>query len=518
MAAGPADAVRRAYLILAAFVAGASVMIIELAGNRVLAPWFGNSLYTWTGLIGVILVSLSGGYYLGGYLADRRPSYAVLAHLLAASAVLTILVPSLQSSIDGPLRTWDVISGPLAATTLLFALPGCLLAAVSPFAIRMISLLSADRRVGLAAGSVGMAATLGSVLGTFATGFVLVPHLRLRAIFVATGLVLAVLAVAGYVLFAGFRRRKSLAALLLGLFTLVAAVAYLDEKPRSPRIIYEEQTFYHRIRVVEQEAGEPGDRLRHLYLDNTREGSQYARSKALWEGYQRYWELARLFSADVKKAAFLGGGAYAMPEALLDAYPEAAVDVVEIDPAVIEVGRKFFRVDQYPRMNAVADDARRFLQSTDARYDLIYGDAYRGVACIPAHLVTVEFFRLVRSRLNNRGVFIINVSGSIEGERARLFHSVARTLSEVFSHQCVFATRPDSPQEAQNVFVVAADHDLKPESLSADAFEHPERIAKLLSGYVPPDRYDLSGGFVFSDDHNPVEYLVARSLAASGAR
>ena len=86
----------RVYLVLAAFFAGAAVMIIELAGNRILAPWFGNSLFTWTGLIGVILVSISGGYYLGGYLADRRPNYVVLSHLLAASALLTVLIPFLR--------------------------------------------------------------------------------------------------------------------------------------------------------------------------------------------------------------------------------------------------------------------------------------------------------------------------------------------------------------------------------------------------------------------------------------
>lgn len=494
-------------------------MIVELAGNRILAPWFGNSLYTWTGLIGVILVSISAGYYLGGYLADRWPSYAVLGHLLSASAVLTLLVPSLQSSMAEPVSGLDIVWGPVVATGLLFAVPGCLMAAVSPFAIRMVSLLSDDKSIGVSAGSVGMSATLGSVAGTFATGFVLVPHLELRAIFVVTGLVLALLAVAGYLLFAAaFRRNGWLGLLLLGLFGLIGAAAYYDEAPRSWSIVYEDHTFYHRIRVVEAPVERPSGRrdlLRILYLDNTREGTQYAESSELCEPYQRYWELARLFTPQATRAAFLGGGAYAMPEAFLDAFPEATADVVEIDPAVVEVGRKYFRVDQYPRMNAVAGDARRFLKSTDATYDLIYGDAYRGLACIPAHLVTVEFFELVERRLRDRGVFIVNVSGSIEGEAATMFHSVAKTLFEVFAHQCVYATNPEHPRARQNVFIVAAEHELEPESFRPGQFDQPDRAAALLAGYVPPERYDLSGGVIFTDGHNPVEYLVARSLRLS---
>ena len=514
--ADPHRATRRIYLIATAFSAGAAVMIVELAGNRILAPWFGNSLYTWTGLIGVILVSISAGYYLGGYLADRWPSYAVLAHLLSASAVLTLLVPSFESGVAGPVGQLDVVWGPIVATGLLLAAPGCLLGAVSPFAIRMVSLLSDDKSVGVSAGSVGMSATLGSVAGTFATGFVLVPHLGLRTIFVVTGLVLAVLAVIGYLLFAvAFRRNRSLGLVLLGLFGLIGAVAYFGQPPRSPRVVYEENTFYHRIRVVEDETARPGDLLRILFLDNTREGTQYVKSKELWEPYQRYWELARLFTPRATRAAFLGGGAYTMPETFLDAFPKATADVVEIDPAVIEVARTYFRVDQYPRMNAVADDARRFLKATDASYDLIYGDAYRGLACIPAHLVTVEFFELVKSRLNNRGVFIVNVSGSIEGEAAKMFHSVAKTLFKVFAHQCVYATDPKHPKTRQNVFIVAADHELKPESFRAEQFKSPDRIAAILAGYIPPQRYDLSDGVVFTDDYNPVEYLVAQSLKLS---
>ncbi len=503
---------RRLFLLVAAFCAGAAVMIIELAGNRILAPWFGNSLYTWTGLIGVILISISGGYYLGGYLADRRPDYTVLSHLLAVSAVLTILVPLLQTGLETPMGSLGVISGPVLAATLLFAVPGCLLASVSPFAIRLISLLSQDRSVGVSAGSIGMVATLGSVIGTFGSGFLLIPHMQLRSVFLTAGLVLAALSVAGYLLFSSrFRRNRWLAAGPALLFGLAAAVTSLAEERSPPTVIFEQTTFYHKIRVVQRDF-EDGDKGRFLFLDTTVEGAQYMRSREMVYRHQDYWQLAKLFCPQLKRAAFLGGGAFAMPEALLDALPHAQVDVVEIDPAVIELGRKYFRVDEYSGLNAVADDARRFLRSTEARYDLIFGDAYSGVHCIPAHLVTREFFELVRSRLSDRGIFIINIISAVEGDDTILFDSVARTLAEVFERQCVFLSAPDQPRTSQNVFIVAASHDLEVESIRAGKMGNRQLAEDLFLGYLDGDRYDLSRGMVFTDGHNPVEYLAAKSL------
>ena len=518
----PSGKTCRAFLIVAAFLAGAAVMIIELAGNRVLAPWFGNSLYTWTGLIGVILVSISAGYYLGGYLADKRPDYVVLSHLLAASAVLTILVPLLQSGLEASVGSLGVVWGPVAGTMLLFAVPGCLLASVSPFAIRLTSLLSQDQRVGVSAGSIGMFATLGSVVGTFGSGFLLIPHLRLRTVFLATGLVLVLLAAVGYLLFSPrLRQSKWLGAGPVLLVGLLATLVWLAESRQKEtlvlglaraKVVFERTTFYHRIQVAELPTAD-GDTARFLKLDTTEEGMQYVGApEEMILPFQDYWKLAKLFSGRIERAAFLGGGAFTWPEVLLDAFPHARADVVEIDPAVIEVGRKYFRVDEYPRMNPVADDARRFLRSSGARYDLIFGDAYHGKYCVPAHLVTREFFELVKDRLNPRGVYIMNVASAVEGDHATLFCSLAKTLSEVFPHQWVFVTDPQEPETVQNIFIVAALHDPGVEAMRRGEHEQGKLAERLFVGYLEPGQYDLSRGVVSSDDYNPVEYLVAGSL------
>jgi len=511
-AIGRSDAARRFYAILSAFLAGAAVMVMELAGNRVLAPWFGNSLYTWTGLIGVVLVSISGGYYLGGYLADRRPDYVMLAHLMGLAALLTAAVPLIQTALEGPLESASVLWGPVIAALLLFAVPGCLMASVSPFAIRLVSLLSRDRNVGLSAGSVGMFATLGSVLGTFAAGFVLIPLVGVRTIFLVIALGMGLLAAAGYVLFfPDLKRRKGAAALAVLVFAGMAAWASTHDST-PPAVLFEQTTFYHRIRVGELPTPD-GDRHSKIFLDNTLEGAQYVHSRKLPSQYQRFWALARMFCPQVRTAAFLGGGGFAMPEALLDAYPEAQVDVVEIDPKVIEVGRRFFRLDEYPQLNAVADDARRFLRRTDARYDLILADVFHGVRCIPAHLVTREFFALVRSRLDDQGLFAFNLGTAVEGEHARIFQSVLKTLSAEFPYHCVFTARPDLDRRAiQNVYVVAALRDLGPGLAAARRLPADDPVHELLRGHLAPDQYDTSPGYLFTDDWNPLEYLAAQTL------
>jgi spermidine synthase len=503
-----------ALLIAAAFLAGAAVMLLELAGNRILAPWFGNTLYTWTGLIGVVLVSLSCGYYLGGYAADRRPQAAMLGHLLAAAGGLTMLVPLLQRTVAAWMRTLDPVLGPVVAAAVLLAAPGALLAAVSPFAVRLLSLHSGDRQVGVSAGAVSMAGALGSVLGTFAAGFLLIPHLDLRYLFLTSGGVLAASAATLYLFLTGAARSRALAILLPAAIGL-AAPTVLASRERPPHVVYEQTTFYHRIRVIEL-PNDQGSVARYLFLDSTSEGGQYVppTDGDLPLAYQCCWRLGPALVPDLHRAAFLGGGAFGMPEALLDALPDAEADVLEIDPAVIAVGRRFFRLDQYPRLHPVAEDARRWLQNSQQSYDFIVGDAYHGVHSIPAHLTTAEFFELVKSRLSPQGVYAMNVVGALEGKKAALLQAVARTLQQVFAHVYVLALDVNRPGDTQNVIFLAAGRELDVAGLAAEARTVPGRsspaLEQLLHGYVPWEQLRIPPGPVLRDDYNPIEYLAAQ--------
>jgi spermidine synthase len=502
----------RSLLAVIAFTAGAAVMVIELAAIRILAPWFGSSLYTWTGLIGVILTAMSAGYYAGGWLADKKTSYLVLSHILAAAALFILAIPLFSRVIGTPLATYNVILGPVLASVLLFAVPGFLLGSVSPYIIRLVSLLSADKHIGLSAGTVYMVSTIGSVLGTFASGFWLIPSLDLEHIFWSTGLAVALLAALGYFLSSRARAGITIQSLvLLAALPLVLLATAFTRPPPEANVLYDKMSYYHRIRVLKKHYT-AGDSARLLFLDTTWEGGQYEKSKDYPMRYQQYWELAHLFCKNHDAALFLGGGAFKMPQAFLDQYPRARVEVVEIDPALVDVGRRFFRLDSFPDLHVVVDDARRFLTQTPQKYDLIFGDAYNGVRSVPAHLLTREFFRLVKDRLNDGGIFMMNVVGSVEGKHAALFSSVMTTISQVFPQTYVFATLPQKLQMVQSLVIVAADFDLHLDSLTATLPLEMESIRKLLETRIAVNAASIKNGYVLTDHFNPAEYLVARTL------
>jgi spermidine synthase len=502
---------QRGILIIIAFIAGAAVMIMELAANRILAPCFGNTLYTWTGLIGVILIALSGGYYAGGWLADFRCDYKTLSHLLAVSAGAIFLIPLSHRLVGTYLENFDPRLGPVLASTWLFALPGFLLGSLSPYIIRMVSLLSDDRHIGLSAGTIFMFSTLGSVIGTFGAGFFLIPQIQLDHIFVMIGAVLMALSIAGYLFLA--KVVNNLSSLSLCLINLVLLILAAGKPPaQDATVMYDKNNFYHRIRVFQKET-DNGDRMISLYLDTTFQGARYERSCQIPSRYQRFWALSRIFCPHLEQAVFLGGGAMVMPEAMLTSDPSLHVEVVEIDPQLFEVGRRFFRIDEYPQLTMIADDARRYLRLTDKKYDLIFGDVYHGVRNVPPHLLTQEFFRLVKDRLNDGGVFMMNLIGTVHGRQALLFQSTLNTINSIFKQSYVFAIDPDNLQQLQNIIIVATETDTPladlPESVQ-------DPLAKLLlSHYISKEKYTLAGAYLITDGCNPLEYLTATSISAT---
>ncbi len=483
-------------------------MVIELAGIRILAPWFGNSLYTWTGLIGVILVSMSCGYCVGGLIADKRPDYVVLVHLIAIAGLFTFLIPFLYPALEPQLAMMHFISGPVAASLLLFAFPGCVLAAVSPFAVKLMSLLTRDKKVGISAGYISMFSALGSVIGTFCAGFWLIPHLPLRMLFLIIGVILGIFATAGYGLFAASKRRIRLLTICCLLFGSALVVFLSAEPPLAPDTLFEQSTYYHRIRVTETPA-KTGDTRRLLHLDSTTEGGQYLNKEELPINYQNYWELTKVLCPNLESALFLGGGGFGMPKALHDAFPQSHIEVIELDPMVIEVGRRFFHTKQYPRMKVIAGDARRYLRHTNRRYDFIFGDAFNGLYNIPAHLLTVEFFKAIERHLTDRGVYMMNLISAVEGDQANLFHAVSNTMAKVFSHIEVFTLFPDHRTHLQILLVLASKEELPMPSLSTTISLSQATKEKFLKSYLRPDQYVILNQMILTDEYNPVEYIVA---------
>lgn len=488
------------------FFAGASVMVIEISANRLLAPHFGNSLYTWTALIGVVLVAVSIGGYLGGYLADKFARVDLLGWLLSGAAILTMLIPALGGALaPGIAKGGSIIAGPVFISLLLFCLPGILLGAVSPASVRFYSLAERDQHVGSSAGIISMLGSLGSFVGTFVSGFFLLSAFGVKAIFFGSGLVLLLLA-----LLAFWMARKSLKvqggtvlATLAAASTIMVADAAVDKE-----VIYRGNSFYHQIEVVERPGISGAER--YLKLDSTMEGGMRVKDGELVLDYQHYWKLAELNdNLKIQRALFIGAGAFGMPEQVSKFHPEAHVDVVEIDPAVIETGRRFFKLDEFPKVHAHANDARRYVNGSEGNHDLIFGDAYNGVRHIPAHLVTREFFAEVKSKLSTNGVFIMNVISAVEGEKAELLSHILPTLKTVFPNVEVFASG-GLKHQSQNVLLVASEQSWKP--WFEDKFYLPSSAqARLVSRRLRESDLPAPAS-ILTDDWNPVDAVIARQL------
>lgn len=495
----------RLLLSVICFVAGAAIMVIEISANRLLAPHFGNSVYTWTALIGVLLVAISAGGYLGGILSDKLGRMDLLGWLLAGASVLTMLIPSISLVLGPALSDAGLISGPLWASVFLLALPGVLLGAVSPASVRFYSLLNQDQHVGIAAGTISMLGSLGSFVGTFVTGFYLLSAFGVKAIFLGSGVVLLVLALLAFWM-AGksIKTHASITVVVL----LAGLITCRTEASIDKLTIHQENSFYHQIEVQERVTGDWKDRF--LKLDSTMEGGMRMNDGGLLLEYQNFWQLVRL-NEDIKvqRALFVGAGAFGMPEQVSRLIEGAQVDVVEIDPAVIGVGRRFFKLDEHPHVHAYASDARRFLNESAGGYDFIFGDAYNGVQHIPSHLVTREFFSVIKNKLSPKGVFLMNVITAVEGGKADLLGHLLATVRHVFPHVEVFAVNgyQSSPQ---NVILLASQEDwsswLDSRRYVSNSWQEKLVRTRLPEGKLPAERA------VFTDDYNPVDAVIARQL------
>lgn len=502
------DPALRGYASVVAFVAGGCLMVLEVTASRVLAPEFGNTVYLWSAIIGMILAALSLGYRLGGFLAASGDRLARLVALSAGTGMAVAVVPPLSGPLLSALApTMSPEGGAMVATFLLFFLPSALIGALSPVTVKVLA--EAGVEVGQASGRISALGAMGSILGTFATGFVLLPNFGTRFILVTIALVMAGLAGSG-ALFARSRRALGVAGVAAALALALGAVDLRAAPPDT--VLFEEEGFYHRVRVLEYPTGR--GRVRMLKLDSTAEGAMAVDGSFMPFWYTRFVDLAPLFLTEPKSAAFVGGGAFSMPKRFADIYPEAKIDVYELDPKVVEVGRTFFGLDDYAAIEAVTGDARRALAERDRSYDLVFGDAYDGVQWVPFHLATREWYALVAGHLTEDGVYMANLISSLDPDRGRFFYATLRTLEDVFGHVRVFARSRD-PGASQNLVVVARRTPFR----DPEAFQRLARdlgLGRLAAQLLPESAYrpGLDAAEPLTDDYAPVEAMISASRSA----
>lgn len=494
---------KRYTLEFTVFVCGMMVMVLELVGSRLIAPFLGTSLIVWTSLIGIVLGSLSLGYWVGGKLADRDPSLARLAAIVAAAAG-TILAMALykdglltvisESSLDLRLQTF------LAALAL-FVVPSTLLGMVSPYAakLRITNLKS----TGSAVGNLAALSTLGSIVGTFLTGFVLLAYIGttnilvlISAILILTALLLAT---------SQFIFPLLLIPLIIGTSTFQTNLVNAQTNDG----VVELETDYNHVRIVDGIDRVTGQRIRLLRLSIESSSAMYLDNDSLVFPYTKRYALADYFVPDQKRVLMIGGAAYSYPKHFLTTHPNIPLDVVEIDPAMTDIARVFFKLKDSPMLTIFHEDARTYLNKNEVKYDAILGDAYTSIYSMPFHLTTREAAVRIKESLTERGVYIVNVIGSLHGPRSQFMESEYLTLASVFPQVYVFPVGgiAVNPDQMQNVMMVALPYTEEPNFETSN----PELSEYLLERWP----VTFSGkGPILTDDYAPVDSLILPQVTA----
>lgn len=495
-------------LYVVVFVCGAVLMGLEMIGSRILAPYFGNSIFVWGSLISIFLAALTLGYYLGGVAADRWPRTHVMAALIAAPGAIIFALPFLYPTINRAIAQnglgprWD----PLLASILLFLVPSVFLGTVSPFAVRLAAHAVAE--VGTTAGLLYAISTAGSILGTIVTAFYLIGVAGVARTVHLLGLVLVLLA-AGMLL-AG--RRLAVAAALAVLAAGGGWLGLRGKAAADPGTVFETDSFYHHIKVSDE-----GD-SRVMDFDNLRQSGMFrddpARLKLM---YSYYMSLAFVFRPDPTDVAVVGLGGGSLPKAYHKAFPDLRIDAVEIDPEVLRVASTYFALQQDPRLRVHVQDGRLFFLKTARRYDLVFLDAYNSDT-VPFHLVTREYHQEIRDRLKPGGVVAVNLISGVVGPQSKFFRALYKTLRQTFAEVYVFPVRwyrNELPTGLTNVILVATDARprLAPEEIARRAAilgtrllsptELREKALHLLEQPVP-----VSDVPVLTDDFAPVDLLI----------
>jgi spermidine synthase len=389
-----------------------------------------------------------------------------------------------------------LIQGALLASLAIFALPSFAYGMVPPICVKLLTASTDTKTVGLSAGVITMAGSLGSFFGALITPFWLLPNLTLTTIFLS----IAAIVVLAPIVLVRTAPLKSGQVLLLILFAGgLSLFAFRSNKSVfAPPVIFEQQTPYHRIRVEENPVN--GVTSRFLVLDTTLEGGITPGTDVLPLEYQNTWRLIPKLGLRIDHALCIGAGSFGIPIRLSQTYPDARVEVAEIDPRVIQVGFEFFNLGQYPNVHPVATDGRVFLKESSERYDVIYIDAYHGVRYIPPHLTTSEFFRLCREHLTPNGIVMMNIISSVSGPNAELFRDFGATVRAVFPSVYFIALQSARPQSIQNVVLVCFNGSL-PGGVESEMAD--------LASYVPRDEKPIV------DQQNPIEAVLARQLRQS---
>lgn len=480
----------RVLFYITASITGATVMMIELLGTRIIGPYYGVSMIVWSSLLSTALLALSIGYMLGGRLADTAP-WLRLSHILLVTAILIGVIPLISKPVQLASNVLGLRGGALVSAFVLFTPCLLMLGMVGPYVIKIAT--SGLERVGRTAGTVYAISTLGSVLGTLFLGFFLLPLAGTEQIVIALSLLMLFMALL-LALYENrrLRARNSIVGWgattgILALVLLFGVGAGVGERNYSgSKVVFEQETHYGWVRVVDQ----PDRGIRWLMSGGSTIGAEDIRTGAGLLGYQKVVGYLPRFNPAGDEALLVGLGS----GHLVSVYEQFGVrtDSIEIDPAVAYAADRYFSFQ--PTGDVIVGDARYQIKQLNKRYDFIIHDCFTGGA-EPIHLLSLEMFQELKAKLKPGGVLALNFVGlTLEGEEAPV-EAVAHTLDQVFEHRRTFVS---SPEATFNDFVFYVSDE--PLELQGSA----DTLAWLTEREVT---IEGDSELIITDNFNPLETL-----------
>ncbi len=479
-------------------------MILELVGSRVLAPYLGTSIFVWTSVIGIILGSLSLGYWWGGKIADRKPDIKFFSFIILLSAIFTGIIVLIKEPILIFIQNIsDIRIGAVIATIFLFTPASILLGMVSPYAARLK--MQSVNTSGAIVGKISAVSTIGSIIGTFLAGFFLVAHFGSTKIIILLAIILVLTSALAF--FQEFIKSRIITIILL---ILSFGFINIQNELLIRKGVIDIDTQYNRALIYESKDEKTGRPIRILLtgLKELQSAMFLDKDNELVFEYTKYYRLAKHFNPEFKKALFIGGGGYSFPKDYLKRYQNPTIDVVEIDPKFTTLAQKYFGLKDNPRLNTYHEDGRTFINRTNNKYDVIYLDVFRSYYSLPYYLTSKETVQKLYDVLNDSGVIMLNIISSIEGPRGQFLRAEYATYKEVFPQ--IYILPVDNSQQGfqvQNLILVAIKSNQKPLWTSQNK-EFDGYLKHLWTKEISNDMP------ILTDDFAPVDQYIIKLMEA----
>jgi predicted membrane-bound spermidine synthase len=490
------------YLLIVAFFEGGAVMAVELVGAKMIAPFYGNSLYVWTAVLATTLAGLAGGYFFGGYVSEKKNPERSLFVVLTIAAIITALMPFTATKVMTATLSMGLKSGTVTSSFVFLFPPLFCFGMISPLIVRCLS--TKVEMVGRAAGNVYAISTVGGIVFTFITGFYLIPGAGLKT---STYLMAAIIAVFPAIYFLS-RKKFGPPTAILCAFVIVNLFhgKALADKPSAERsyikVIHRNDGVLGQVMVADDTIGAS----RSLFINNI---SQSFTDKRTGESKWKYVHRIATYASIKPEGsevllAGMGGGLLAQKLSALG----FDLDVVDLDERMQQVSEEYF--GRSGKMNVITDDIRHFLQVSNKQYDVIILDVSLGENQ-PSYVYTKESFASINKLLKENGLLFVHFPGILEGEAGLSVRSVGRTLAESGFTPKLIDTQPDVSTPSELIFIAAKKN--IPDLTTARVPASSARYAFPLTGKIFIDTVTFSNGIVLSDDRPVMDILHKETLS-----